>query len=173
MSSDVKNQILKTKLMTAIKLLASSSPKVQEALSALNSTLELLNCNDLGPVLMVERDSAILELVKEALHEDGIEIYGVQNADEAADLMRHMNQRDTPFQVAILALGSDSGGALSVYHLLRSFCPNAKVILASGNLAETSMLTAEGHDFWATLPKPYKMSALKTLIFSAFSSVKV
>ena len=169
MPENVKNQILKSKLMEVLKLLSNPEPRVREASSVIKAALDVLNCHDLGPVLMIEPESAIIELVQEALHDDGIEIYGARDLSAANQLVKQMNNRNTPFRVAVLALGTDSSESLSVYHQLRAFCPTVKVILASGNLAETSILTAEEHGFWATLHKPYKMSALKTLIFSAFS----
>ena len=172
MPQDVNNQILQSMLMKAINLLKASNPKVSAATAVLNDALEVLNCDDLGPVLMVERNAAILELVQEALQLDGIEIYGVEDVVKATELVEQMNKRKTPIRVVILALGADSSEILTFYHNLRISSPQVKVILTSGNLAEISILTAGEHDFWATLRKPYKMSALKTLILSALSNPK-
>ena len=54
MSENVKSQIIKSKLIEAINLLSKSSPKVNEASIVINSALDVLNCKDLGPVLMIE-----------------------------------------------------------------------------------------------------------------------
>ena len=172
MPQNVNNQILQSMLLKAINLLKGSKPKVNAATLVLNNALEVLSCEDLGPVLMVERNAAILELVQEALQLDGIEIYGAEDVSKAKALVEQMDRRKTPIRVVILALGSDSSEILSFYHNLRASSSDVKVILTSGNLAEISILTADEHAFWATLRKPYKMSALKTLILSALSNPK-
>ena len=168
MAEDRKTKIIRHKLERALFLISEGNQNLPEAQDLLSSAIDIVKCKHMGPVLVLDHDKAMLELVQEAFNEEGFDVHYAHSVGEVLGLSEKLKGSGRGLRVAILALGADSRQVFSdMFHRLRQDNPNLKIIIASGNLTESSILTSDEAVFWATLNKPYPITELKRLILTA------
>lgn len=117
------------------------------------------------PVLIMDDEEDIRNLVLRSLSELGYLVQECSNGREAVELYRNKWESGTVLPVVILdpLIPGGMGGDEAAMHIL-SIDPSARLIVSSGYTDDPIMTNYRSHGFCATLPKPYNIDALVQVI---------
>ena len=110
-----------------------------------------------GPILVVDDETAILEITEQALSALGHEVITATNGEEAMDRYREQNG-SVALVVTDMMMPKMDGASL--IKALREEDPEIKVIAASGYTAEKTRVELGHVEVQAFLAKPFRMSVL-------------
>ena len=149
-----------------ISLLDTQDANVDEALQELRIIQQKLQIR--GPVLLVDEDQDLLELLYEALRDYGFDVLTARSGEDALQLSAQYRELGVPFCVAVVGLLKAKGkSTMEILPELRKDNPQLKVILSSGNLTEAAVVISEFQHFWNHLPKPYSIGKMCNLVARA------
>jgi len=142
------------------------TPKRHVTLSRLPSTLD----HTVACVLVMDDDEMIRNLSAGILERIGYNVTTCTKGEEAIELYKNAKQYGTPYLTVIIDLMilGGMGGQETAKEILR-IDPGAKLIVSSGNSASPVMADYKSYGFHASLPKPYRISDLATILESLYS----
>jgi PAS domain S-box-containing protein len=118
-----------------------------------------------GRILVMDDEEILLEILEEMLGALGFEVTSARNAQEAIAAFDQAQRDGLPFFAALLDLTIPGGpGGREVITHLRPRQPGLLAIATSGYSDDPVMADPVGHQFDASLPKPYRLQDLKLLL---------
>lgn len=100
----------------------------------------------------------------------GYEVEHVRAGDEAVERYEDSRQKGNPFDVVILDWTIRRGmGGKETAKALIALDPEVKIILSSGETADTAISKFRKYGFRASLPKPYHMQELMKVLQEVLS----
>ena len=119
----------------------------------------------MGRILIMDDDRQMRESVSLMLGLSGYESADADDGEEA--IKKYVAARDAgrPFDVVLLDLRVPVGmGGLEAVKKLLEIDPAVKAIASSGYPDDPAMLEFKAHGFVASLPKPFKIDALRNAL---------
>ncbi|MEN9353623.1 MAG: hypothetical protein RL318_948 [Fibrobacterota bacterium] len=122
------------------------------------------DCSRTGRILVMDDEEILLEILEDMLGALGYEVESARNTQEALDAF-HASTPENPFFAVLLDLTIPGGpGGRELMPQLRSFQPDLLAIATSGYSEDPVMADPKAHQFDASLPKPYRLDDLKTML---------
>ncbi len=118
-----------------------------------------------GAILLMDDDEMISKITAEMLQDLGYTVVTVTTGEEAVELYRLRKEEGRPFKAVILDIYQPEGigGTEAVKHLLE-YDQGVKAIASSGLADDKTMTHPEDYGFRASLPKPYDMRQLYSVL---------
>jgi CheY-like chemotaxis protein len=112
-------------------------------------------------ILIVDDESAILEVAEEMLSASGYRVQTATTGEEALDCVA---QSEAGVDLVLLDLGMPGMGGETCLRKLKEMDPEIKVIIASGYLTDQGLESVMDSGAQGFLPKPYRLGDLLTKI---------
>ncbi len=122
-------------------------------------------------ILIMDDDPNILQLLQEGLKYLGLKTESATDGNEAIKKYKKAMEDGDPFDAVIMDLTVPGGmGGREALKRLLEIDPNAKVIVSSGYSKDDTVTNYKRYGFCASLPKPYKLEMLNSVLLSVFSA---
>lgn len=116
-------------------------------------------------ILLMDDEEMIRELAEMMLTHMGYESKLAQNGTEALTIYQQTMNTDSPCDLVILDLTIKEGmSGLETMRQLLKLDPKVRAIVSSGYSSDPAMIDYEKHGFIGTLPKPYELHDLETVL---------
>ena len=112
-------------------------------------------------ILVVDDNRQLLQVIRIRLELDGFDVIASESGDEAAELLKNGESLDILLTDAVMP-GDVQGLDLARY--LKMHQPGTPVVLMSGYLGENDVGTSLGREIDCFLPKPLKLSELRSTL---------
>lgn len=114
-----------------------------------------------GPVLVMDDDTYVTELLCEMLSQSGYEACAVSNGEEAIQRFTRAKVLGRPISTVILDLNIPSGmGGSETFGKLRDMDPGVRAILLTGDISHPEISRYRESGFRAALLKPFTRAEL-------------
>ena len=124
-----------------------------------------------GKILVMDDEAALRQLIKRMLNQFGYNVELANNGDEAVETYKKAFESDSRFDIIIVDLEvSDGMGGIETVEQIRKFDQGVKVIIVSGNLTDSLLDEIESGRYNGSLPKPFKIDDLESLINKVLNS---
>ncbi len=121
-------------------------------------------------ILIMDDDPNVLQLLTESLRYLGHETETATDGKEALAKYRQALENGRPFDAVIMDLTIPGGmGGKEALTRLLELDPRAKVIVSSGYSKDDTITNYKRYGFCASLPKPYKLEILNSVLLNVFS----
>ncbi len=122
-------------------------------------------------ILVMDDEESILEVTREILEVFGYEVETSRDGEEALSKYRRALLDGKRFDLVImdLTVPMGMGGQEAVRELLK-LDPQARAIVSSGHATDPIVSNYRAHGFVGTIPKPYRMEELDTIVKKALAS---
>jgi len=121
-------------------------------------------------ILIMDDDPSVLQLLTESLKYLGHNIDTAMDGSEALAKYQEAMQQGKTYDAVImdLTIPGGMGGKEALVKLLQ-IDPKAKVIVSSGYSKDDTITNYKRYGFCASLPKPYKLEVLNSILLNVFS----
>ncbi len=121
-------------------------------------------------ILVMDDDPNVLQLLTESLKYLGHKTEVARDGNETLAKYKQAMEEGRPFDAVIMDLTIPGGmGGKETLAKLLEIDPNAKVIVSSGYSKDDTITNYKNYGFRASLPKPYKLETLNSVLLSIFS----
>jgi PAS domain S-box-containing protein len=121
-------------------------------------------------VLVMDDESAVLQIVSRALTKAGYEPTSTISGDEAVVAYRSALEQGRPYGITILDLTVRGGmGGKEAAEKILAVNPSARLIVSSGYSDDSTLANFRSHGFCAVLPKPYSVVQLIDVVTEVLS----
>ena len=122
-------------------------------------------------ILVMDDDPSILQLLTESLKYLGHDTEVARDGKEALEKYQKALKTGRPFDAVIMDLTIPGGmGGKETLKKLLEIDPKARVIVSSGYSKDDTITNFRSYGFRASLPKPYKLETLNSVLLSVFSN---
>ncbi|NPA94385.1 MAG: PAS domain S-box protein [Thermodesulfobacteria bacterium] len=129
-----------------------------------------LNPSGNKTILVMDDDPSILQLLTESLKYLGHNTEVARDGKEALEKYKKALESGRPFDAVIMDLTIPGGmGGKETLEKLLQIDPKARVIVSSGYSKDDTITNFRSYGFRASLPKPYKLETLNSVLLSVFS----
>jgi PAS domain S-box-containing protein len=137
---------------------ASRKTEEQNAVPALSALPALRGS---GPILVMDDEAVIREMLARMLGMQGFVVTGVENGEQALEHYRRAREEGAPYAAVILDLTIPGGmGGREAAGQLLAMDPGARLIVSSGYSNDPIMAEFAQHGFRDAVAKPYRMQEL-------------
>ncbi len=146
-------------------------PAFQERITIQDEEKDLtLNTSRGKNILIMDDDPNVLQLLTESLRYLGHETEIAMDGREALAKYKQALEKGNPFDAVIMDLTIPGGmGGKEALTRLLEIDPKAKVIVSSGYSKDDTITNYRRYGFCASLPKPYKLEVLNSVLLNVFS----
>ena len=124
------------------------------------------------PILLMDDDNDLAELLGEALTDVGFDVDRVDNGETALSMSAARRQNKHPYSIAILDVIVSGGmGGVEILPNLLKDNPDLRVIFSSGNPSEIALIPPNPDSVVRCLTKPYSISQMHSAIQSALVQI--
>ncbi|GAU07409.1 PAS domain S-box protein [Desulfoplanes formicivorans] len=118
-----------------------------------------------GRILIMDDEELIRGVMKEMLSTLGYDVDTASDGQKALYLYRQAMEARTPYDAVImdLTIPGGMGGKEAISHLL-DMDPEARAIVSSGFVADSTMSQAKQYGFKAVISKPYTLKTLHSVL---------
>ncbi len=116
-------------------------------------------------VLLIDDDEMLLNLLQELMHKEGYEVLSTADGPQGVRIYKERRP-----DLVVLDLGLPTMNGLEVLRKIRTFDPQAKVVVVTGHATEESAEVALGLGAVKYLRKPIDISSMLKELLSAFQS---
>ncbi len=125
------------------------------------SSAELDAVGGLPPVLIMDDEPAVLEVLSDMLDTLGYPLVATEHGEAALQAWERASASERPFGLAIFDLTIRGGmGGVEAARKLRAVHPDAVIIASSGYVGDRALTDYRQHGFDAVLRKPYSIALL-------------
>lgn len=124
-----------------------------------------------GTVLLLEDDEMIRQTTTEMLQHLGYTVETVTTGEKAVELYRLRKKEGNPFRVVIIDICQPEGiGGEETVRRLLEYDPCGKAVASSGLTDDKTMTHPKSYGFRTSLPKPYGIRQLGSVVRDAVVS---
>ena len=148
--------------------LPASSEKVQPRREELENKIVFGK----GKILIMDDEETIRHLAYETLSNVGYEVAVAVDGSEATELYKSAKESGHPFDAVVMDLTVPGGmGGKEAIKRIMEVDPDVKAIVSSGYSADPVMSDFQSYGFKDFIAKPYKISALSTVVHRVITGI--